>query len=251
MKKILMLSLLFVVFLSSLFSNDFEGKVYQVKSGPIGYKNQEWQFTDSTLFISDAKEGKYTAYEYDVSGSTILIKGLISDRLEDFLQTQSMTYSLSEGTAGLQIEFNGNSIKLFDTGREAYRKAMASNILDKSVAVSGMITYGVSNIKSTSDNFTETLDYASDKFTETLDYAKANGGKARDGYLGNRDFSNREGKLPKIDSSGNPIIYKEYDVNPYVPGVNRGAERLVIGSDGNAYKTVDHYQTFELMQKRK
>lgn len=240
MKKILMLSLLFVVFLSSLFSNDFEGKVYQVKSGPTEYKNQEWQFTDSTLFISDAKEGKYTAYEYDVSGSTISIKGLISDRLEDFLHTQSMTYTLSEGTAVLQIEFNGNSIKLFDTGREADRKAMASNILDKSVAVSGMITYGVSNIKSTSDNF-----------TETLDYAKANGGKARDGYVGNRDFSNREGKLPTIDSSGNPIIYKEYDVNPYVPGVNRGAERLVIGSDGNAYKTVDHYKTFELMQKRK
>lgn len=240
MKKILMLSLLFVVFLSSLFSNDFEGKVYQVKSGPIGYKNQEWQFTDSTLFISDTMEGKYTAYEYDVSGGTISIKGLISDSLEDFLHTQSMAYTFSEGTAGLQIEFNGNSIKLFDTGREAYRKTLVSNIFDKSAVITGMISYGVSNVKSTNPA-------TSDKFTETVDYAKANGGKAREGYVGNRIFSNWEGKLPTTDSSGNPISYKEYDVNPLMPGVNRGAERVVIGSNGVAYKTVDHYKTFELM----
>ena len=46
MKKILMVALLIATFLSFLFANDFEGKVYQVKSGPAEYKNQEWQFTD-------------------------------------------------------------------------------------------------------------------------------------------------------------------------------------------------------------
>ena len=86
-----------------------------------------------------------------------------------------------------------------------------------------------------------------DKLTDTLEYARANGGKARDGYVGNRIFFNREGKLPTTDSSGNIIRYREYDVNPYVPGVDRGAERIVIGSNGYAYKTVNHYQTFELM----
>ncbi|MCV4714119.1 hypothetical protein OFC05_29060, partial [Escherichia coli] len=54
--------------------------------------------------------------------------------------------------------------------------------------------------------------------------------------------------LPKTDSAGNPIKYKEYDVNPYQKGVNRGAERLVRGtSDGKTYHTYysnDHYRTF-------
>ncbi len=51
--------------------------------------------------------------------------------------------------------------------------------------------------------------------------------------------------LPETTSSGNPITYKEYDVNPRVEGVNRGTERVVIGSDGRAYYTNDHYQTFK------
>lgn len=35
-----------------------------------------------------------------------------------------------------------------------------------------------------------------------------------------------------------------WDVNPYVKGFDRGAERLVTGSDGKAYYTSDHYATF-------
>jgi guanyl-specific ribonuclease Sa len=47
-----------------------------------------------------------------------------------------------------------------------------------------------------------------------------------------------------VDADGNPIAYKEYDVNPYQKGVNRGAERVVIGSDGSKYYTNDHYKSF-------
>jgi guanyl-specific ribonuclease Sa len=50
--------------------------------------------------------------------------------------------------------------------------------------------------------------------------------------------------LPEFDSAGNQITYREWDVNPYVKGVNRGAQRIVTGSDGSAYYTSDHYQTF-------
>ncbi len=50
--------------------------------------------------------------------------------------------------------------------------------------------------------------------------------------------------LPAADGAGNPIQYREFDVNPYVKGVNRGAERIVVGSDGKAYFTDDHYSTF-------
>ncbi|WP_425552676.1 ribonuclease domain-containing protein [Kribbella alba] len=34
------------------------------------------------------------------------------------------------------------------------------------------------------------------------------------------------------------------DVNPKVKGVDRGSERLVTGSDGSAWYTTDHYQSF-------
>ena len=45
-------------------------------------------------------------------------------------------------------------------------------------------------------------------------------------------------------SAGRPINYQEWDVNRHVPGKDRGAERLVTGSDGSAYYTSDHYRTF-------
>jgi ribonuclease T1 len=38
-------------------------------------------------------------------------------------------------------------------------------------------------------------------------------------------------------------------VQSYQPGTNRGAERLVTGSDGSAYYTSDHYQTFRRIQQ--
>ncbi|WP_460646382.1 ribonuclease domain-containing protein [Lacrimispora xylanolytica] len=42
--------------------------------------------------------------------------------------------------------------------------------------------------------------------------------------------------------------YREYDVNPYVKGQNRGAERIVIGDDGSVWYTNDHYSSFTKIQ---
>ncbi|MGW9640126.1 ribonuclease domain-containing protein [Streptomyces albidoflavus] len=68
------------------------------------------------------------------------------------------------------------------------------------------------------------------------------------GFKGGRTFKNLgrngEEKLPEFDSGGNPITYQEWDVNPYVKGVNRGAERLITGSDGSARYTTDHYTLY-------
>ncbi|WP_455244884.1 ribonuclease domain-containing protein [Petrachloros mirabilis] len=58
------------------------------------------------------------------------------------------------------------------------------------------------------------------------------------GYVGGREFHNRERRLPRGR-------YREYDVNRKVPGRSRDGERLVIEQDsGKAYYTGDHYQTF-------
>ncbi len=45
-----------------------------------------------------------------------------------------------------------------------------------------------------------------------------------------------------LDASGNPITYEEYYL-PKSPGdtTKWGTNRLVVGSDGNAYVTTTHY----------
>jgi guanyl-specific ribonuclease Sa len=73
-------------------------------------------------------------------------------------------------------------------------------------------------------------------------------GEAPDGYEGGRTFlnlgRNGEESLLRRDTHGRQITYHEWDVNPHIRGKNRGAERLVTGSDGSAYYTADHYRTF-------
>jgi RHS repeat-associated protein len=90
------------------------------------------------------------------------------------------------------------------------------------------------------------------KARDATEWVDNNGGSAnappRPGYTGGRTFQN-DGRgggalLPQADANGTPITYREWDVNPRTPGVNRGAERVVTGSDGNSYYTNDHYQTF-------
>jgi guanyl-specific ribonuclease Sa len=49
--------------------------------------------------------------------------------------------------------------------------------------------------------------------------------------------------LPGTDANGTSVTYREWDVNPYT-GANRGAERLVTGSDRSAWYTNDHYNSF-------
>ena len=82
------------------------------------------------------------------------------------------------------------------------------------------------------------------KVYDVLKYIRANH-RAMDGYVGGRVFTNREKIVPQTDDNGNPIDYQEWDVNPKVQGQNRGTERILTGSDGRAWYTNDHYQTFK------
>lgn len=81
------------------------------------------------------------------------------------------------------------------------------------------------------------------KVYEVLKYIKENG-SAPEGYVGGRKFGNYEKQLPQKDDNGRRINYQEWDVNPKKQGRNRGAERLVTGSDGRAYYTKNHYKSF-------
>ena len=94
----------------------------------------------------------------------------------------------------------------------------------------------------------ESKEGAPEKVLTVLKYVEEHH-EAPAGYEGGREFHNsggREGEeaLPRRDGRGRPITYQEWDVNRKVAGVNRGAERLITGSDGSAYYTSDHYRTF-------
>ncbi|EGD55016.1 ribonuclease domain-containing protein [Gordonia neofelifaecis] len=64
------------------------------------------------------------------------------------------------------------------------------------------------------------------------------------GTHGGDTFRNNERKLPVKTDAGRRITYKEWDVNPKKPNRGRDAERIVTGSDGSAWYTLDHYRTF-------
>jgi guanyl-specific ribonuclease Sa len=73
-------------------------------------------------------------------------------------------------------------------------------------------------------------------------------GAAPKGYKGGGGFANdgRKGSeiLPSNTASGEGIRYREWDVHPNEPGVDRGGERLVTGSNRSAYYTRNHYRSF-------
>lgn len=82
------------------------------------------------------------------------------------------------------------------------------------------------------------------KVYDVLKYIRAND-RAMEGYEGGRVFTNREKIVPQQDDKGNAISYQEWDVNPKIQGQNRGTERILTGSDGRAWYTNDHYQSFK------
>lgn len=89
----------------------------------------------------------------------------------------------------------------------------------------------------------ETTQKVPDYVLEVLTFIRKNG-EAPKGYVGGREFQNREKRLPAKASDGKKIRYSEWDVHPKVKGQNRGPERLVTGSDHSAYYTRDHYKSF-------
>ncbi len=82
---------------------------------------------------------------------------------------------------------------------------------------------------------------------DVLEYVRRNG-QAPESYVGGREFQNREKKLPAKSSDNKRIQYSEWDVQPKVQGKNRGAERLITGSDHSAWYTKDHYKSFEKIE---
>lgn len=69
-------------------------------------------------------------------------------------------------------------------------------------------------------------------------------------YSGNYPFRDQPNKAKGETKIPNPnaTSYKEWDINPYKYGQNKGTERIVTGSDGSAWYTPDHYKTWYQIQ---
>ncbi len=89
---------------------------------------------------------------------------------------------------------------------------------------------------------------ASRNVLDVLSFVRDNGA-APEGFVGGRDFQNREKRLPKTGPNGRKINYREWDVHKKTPGKNRGPDRLVTGDDGSAWYTEDHYKTFRKLEQ--
>lgn len=83
-----------------------------------------------------------------------------------------------------------------------------------------------------------------DKAKDIAEQIKNNNGTPPSGYKGGRTYKNiqLEEGAQKLPDGAN---YREYDVNPYIKGQNRGNERIVIGDDGSVWYTNNHYKTFK------
>jgi hypothetical protein len=72
--------------------------------------------------------------------------------------------------------------------------------------------------------------------------------KGNEVVAGGGQYANRPPLLPEQYGTVGPITYYEYDVEyrPKGAGLDRerGAKRLIIGSDGSAYVTANHYHGF-------
>ena len=81
---------------------------------------------------------------------------------------------------------------------------------------------------------------------DTLNHIDQKGSPPK-GYKGGKPFAN-DGRNGGQTLPDNGTTYREYDIHPKLPGQSRGQERIVIGSDGSAWYTRNHYRSFIQMR---
>lgn len=64
------------------------------------------------------------------------------------------------------------------------------------------------------------------------------------GTKAGKTFQNDPPILPKTDSEGNELFYREFDVNNKIPGQPKDGERFVVDNLGRIFYTNDHYNSF-------
>ena len=96
-------------------------------------------------------------------------------------------------------------------------------------------------------NFAGSYAQIPQKAWNVLNFLKSHNWHPPQNYKGGKIFSN-DGRNNGQKLPDNGVIYRKYDIDPKIPGEKRGAERIVVGSDGSAWYTPDHYISFYRME---
>lgn len=138
MKRFIPIVLLFFC-VRLLSANDFMDKVYEVRKGPEGYEDLEFLFSDDSLLICDMGKDIYSQYSYDVVGGTIYLGESQNPGSFDYLLSETIPYSLKDGTAVLELSLDSGILTLYDSGRKEYRSNLAFSIFDKAAVATALI----------------------------------------------------------------------------------------------------------------
>lgn len=85
------------------------------------------------------------------------------------------------------------------------------------------------------------------KAWDILNFLKGHNMHPPQNHKGGKTFAN-DGRHNSQRLPDNGTTYRKYDIDPKVQGKRRGAERIVVGSDGSAWYTPDHYISFTRME---
>ena len=159
------------------------------------------------------------------------------------------------GADGLKAYLSGKVIERFTKGKGSSTNKLPDNdLIEDSVqdAIEDGVSSGghtnTSKPNSSSNNIANGVGNVQipDKAKDIANQVKAKNGAPPQGYKGGKVYQNQpKGNAQKLPEG---INYKEYDINPYVKGQNRGTERIVIGDDGSVWYTNDHYKTFTKLE---
>ena len=222
-----------------VFAESYEGLTpyHYGENSPIMYSDPTGLFTDvvneetgEVYHIDDGYDFRFVVSSDDFA--EISKSGAIPDRLNrawnsEFWRQVWEGVVTSDGSASDEI----TGLLVTDNLKDVTEVAVQLSDGKYGAAAIGLAMIPVNKLK---------------KLKKLKKWLKKNDGKKIPGTKkGNVTFGNRQGKLPKTDADGNPITNKEYDITPApAAGRNRGAERIVRGSDGKTYYTDDHYKTF-------
>ena len=116
------------------------------------------------------------------------------------------------------------------------------------LAVAGFLSFGNSDGGGSSTTASGSVPAAARATLAKIDDGSWPESANAPGTKGGQTWQNREGSLPTTGSGGKAVKYREWDVNPKKPGQSRDAQRIITGTDGSAWYTDDHYETFTRMR---
>lgn len=139
MKKYTIVFLCFAIS-CSLFANDFQGKLFEVRKGPENLKNYEFLFLEDSVLLFDIKNGTYTQYPYSVVGATIILGEQNNPEFTEVINTSTIPYVLKDGAAVLELYLGDDILTLYDTGRKQYRSNLYFGVMDKATVAVALLS---------------------------------------------------------------------------------------------------------------